>query len=132
MRALRVISAVAGVALAAGMGLGVPAAATAATAAPAAVAHAAAAASAVRGAGVTPDVNSFIEFPGSGETGKPFPLECVKGQDYSITLATVKSVSNNCEFRVFLVYADGGPARTASAQGGPAMSPTRRSSTRSG
>jgi hypothetical protein len=97
--------AVAGPALALGLALAIPAAAGATTAAPGA--HAV-----VNSPGaVHPDISNFTTYTGSGETGSTDAYQCDQGFDYNpgnaIILNPVLSVRNNCEYRVYLQYANG-------------------------
>jgi len=85
-------------ALAAGLSLALPAAAaTAATAPPAATA-------AWSPVGAGADTSHFIEYAGSNGTGSAAETLCVAGRTAPGGLSTVKSVTNNCEYRVYLQY----------------------------
>jgi hypothetical protein len=99
-------------ALAIGLALAIPAAASATTTATP-TAHF------MKGAGGTsvirpavPRISNVKLFSGSGETGAEINYQCDQGFDYTATNGAVflnptKSVINNCEFRVFLQYANG-------------------------
>jgi hypothetical protein len=91
-------------ALATGFGLGMPAVAAAAT-----TSGAQATQYGINTPGeVTPDISTFWEYSGSNETGSIDGFACVAGAHYtlgnSIIMDPVKSVTNNCEYRVYLQY----------------------------
>ncbi len=106
--------AVAGPALAVGLALAIPAAASATTATPGAhvIKDSPSTMSASRPSAITPDVNNFWTYDGQGQTGDGLGYACVQGGDYLASdgwpfLTHVLSVKNNCEYRVYLQYANG-------------------------
>lgn len=89
-----------------------PASAQAAGAAPATAAGARATTYGVNTPGgtsqVTPDISTFWEYSGSNESGSIDGFECDAGANYTtgnaIIMDPVKSVTNTCEYRVYLQY----------------------------
>jgi hypothetical protein len=90
-----VISAAAVVGLAAGIGVGTSAAASAGVTTPQVTAAATA----------TPDVNNALLYPGVNETGGATAKPCFTGSSDEVAADSsnpVKSVANNCEYRIYL------------------------------
>ena len=100
-----VMAAAASVALA-GLGLSLPAAASAA--ATPGSGYLQTLTSAHQGTAVSPDVNNFITYKNFNEQGTPYRGQCIAGVLYGATHNPVKSVRNNCEFRIYLQQNPGG------------------------
>jgi hypothetical protein len=104
--------AIAAPALALGLALAIPAAASATTTTHGAhVIKNAAGASASRPAVNAPLISKFWTFTAPDESGAADTYECDQGFDYTpsnaVILNPVDSVTNNCEYRVYLQYANG-------------------------
>jgi hypothetical protein len=64
--------------------------------------------SAHQGAGGSPDISNFITYQQTNLRGTPHPGACVAGRLYVANHNPVKSVRNNCEFRIYLQQNPGG------------------------
>jgi len=91
-----------------GLGLGMTTAASATTTGSSGSAYLHALTSAHQGAGVSPDVSNFITYKEFNEGGTPYRGQCVGGVLYGASHNPVKSVRNNCEYRIYLQQNPGG------------------------
>jgi hypothetical protein len=61
--------------------------------------------------GASPDVNNFVTYTDPDQTGFSDDYPCIQGFDYTPSnwpiLVPVESAVNNCEYRVYLQYANG-------------------------
>jgi hypothetical protein len=97
---LPIMSAAASVAVL-GLGFGMTTAASATTTGSSWSAH--------QGAGVSPDISNFITYKETHFRGTGYPGACVGGELYYANgTDPVKSVKNNCEYRIYLQQNPGG------------------------
>jgi len=104
---LPIMSAAASVAVL-GLGFGMTTAASATTTGSSGSADLPALTSAHQAAGGSPDISNFITYQETNLRGTPYTGACVGGDLYSASHNPVKSVRNNCEYRIYLQQNPGG------------------------